>query len=45
MWIRGYIAPALLVLALGAGTVILFLVEAENRVSLLELMRRCLHDG
>ena len=45
MWIRGYIIGALLVSAVGAGTVILFLVEAENRVGLLEVLRRALHEG
>lgn len=45
MWIKGYIVPLVLLLATGAATAILFLIEAENHVGLLEIVRRALHEG
>jgi len=45
MWIKGYVIPMLVLLLVGAGTSILFLVETENRIGLLEALRRAFREG
>jgi len=45
MWIKGYVIPALVLLVVGAGTSALFIVETENRIGLLEVLRRVFREG
>lgn len=45
MWIKGYLIPALVLLVVGAGTSILFLIETENRIGFLEVLRRAFREG